>query len=316
MSSNETIFQFCDNQGMMFLPKEKVEFSIFDKKVVDDVYFVKANLTLKDDITVQSKSQVDGILLDFNLIGDVSYKSKIHNYGFSTSNNRTDIELIKEESSESKAKRGEINKISLIVKKDFLVKNLPLNKKSDYVLNALEKNSCQELLKSEATNFLTNKILNQLYHFDMYEGNLGDIFLQSKVLELLYCEFFELFKEKTISKNSIVKFDEKDIQALYKAKELILSLQEDFTISTLSKKVALNEFKLKTGFKKYFNTSPGNLMIEQKMLKAKQLLETGEYNINEVSIILGYKYQQSFTATFNKYFRFNPKELLKIKKYY
>ncbi|RBQ32525.1 hypothetical protein CRU92_02100 [Arcobacter sp. FW59] len=316
MSSNETIFQFCDNQGMMFLPKEKVEFSIFDKKVVDDVYFVKANLTLKDDITVQSKSQVDGILLDFNLIGDVSYKSKIHNYGFSTSNNRTDIELIKEESSESKAKRGEINKISLIVKKDFLVKNLPLNKKSDYVLNALEKNSCQELLKSEATNFLTNKILNQLYYFDMYEGNLGDIFLQSKVLELLYCEFFELFKEKTISKNSIVKFDEKDIQALYKAKELILSLQEDFTIATLSKKVALNEFKLKTGFKKYFNTSPGNLMIEQKMLKAKQLLETGEYNINEVSTILGYKYQQSFTATFNKYFRFNPKELLKIKKYY
>ncbi|WP_418185006.1 helix-turn-helix transcriptional regulator [Aliarcobacter vitoriensis] len=316
MSSNETIFQFCDNQGMMFLPKEKVEFSIFDKKVVDDVYFVKSNLTLKDDITVQSKSQVDGILLDFNLIGDVSYKSKIHNYGFSTSNNRTDIELIKEESSESKAKRGEINKISLIVKKDFLVKNLPLNKKSDYVLNALEKNSCQELLKSETTNFLTNKILNQLYHFDMYEGNLGDIFLQSKVLELLYCEFFELFKEKTISKNIIVRFDEKDIQALHKAKELILSLQEDFTISTLSKKVALNEFKLKTGFKKYFNTSPGNLMIEQKMLKAKQLLETGEYNINEVSTILGYKYQQSFTATFNKYFRFNPKELLKIKKYY
>ncbi|MFW3425398.1 helix-turn-helix domain-containing protein [Aliarcobacter butzleri] len=307
MSLNETIFQF-DDEGFMSFPKEKVKASIFDKKVIDEVYFVKANLTLKDDISVQSKSKVDGILLDFNLIGDVSYKSKIHNYGFSTSNNRTDIELIKEENTESKAKKGEINKISLIVKKDFLAKSLPLNKKSDYVLNALEKNSCQELLKSEATNFLTNKILNQLYHFDMYEGNLGDILLQSKVLEL--------FREETISKNSIVKFDEKDMQALYKAKELILSLEEDFTISTLSKKVALNEFKLKTGFKKYFNTSPGNLIIEQKMLKAKQLLETGDYNVNEISQLVGYKYQQSFTATFTKYFGLNPKEVMRNNKYY
>ena len=147
----------------------------------------------------------------------------------------------------------------------------------------------------------------------MYEGNLGDIFLQSKVLELLYCEFFELFKEETISKNSIVKFDEKDMQALYKAKELILSLEEDFTITTLSKKVALNEFKLKTGFKKYFNTSPGNLIIEQKMLKAKQLLETGDYNVNEISQLVGYKYQQSFTATFTKYFGVNPKVVMKTK---
>lgn len=316
MSLNETIFQFCDNQGMMTFPKEKVEASIFGKKVVDEVYFVKANLLLKDDIVVQSKSKVDGILLDFNLVGDVKYESKIHNYSFSTSNNRTDIELIKEENTESKAKKGEINKISLIVKKDFLSKNLPVNKKSEYVLNALEKNSCQELLKSESTNFLVNKILNQLYHFDMYEGNFGDIFLQSKVLELLYYEFFELFNEKTVSKNSVVKFDEKDIQALHKAKELILSLEEDFTITTLSKKVALNEFKLKTGFKKYFNTSPGNLIIEQKMLKAKQLLGTGDYNINEVSNILGYKYQQSFTTTFTKYFGVNPKDVIKNKKFY
>jgi AraC-like DNA-binding protein len=316
MSLNEIIFQHNNFQGEMIFPEEKVEASIFGKEIVDGVYFVKAGMILKDDIVIQSKSKVDGILLDFNLIGNVSYKSKTYNYGFSTSNNRTDIELIKEENTESKAKKGEINKISLIVKKDFLVKNLPINKKSEYVLNSLEKNNCQELLKSESTNFLTNKILNQLYHFDVYKGNLGDIFLQSKVLELLYFEFSELFKDEKIFKNSIVKFDEKDIQALYKAKELILSLQEDFTIATLSKRVALNEFKLKTGFKKYFNISPGNMLIEQKMIKAKQLLEIGEYNIKEVSDILGYKYQQSFTASFTKYFKINPKDFIKTKNYY
>lgn len=316
MSLNETIFQFCNNQGKMIFPEEKVEASIFSKEIIDGIFFVKAGMILKDDIVIESESKVDGILLDFNLIGNVSYKSKTHNYEFSTSNNRTDIELIKEENTESKAKKGKINKISLIVKKDFLVKNLPINKKSEYLLNSLEKNNCQELLKSESTNFLTNKILNQLYHFNMYEGNLGDIFLQSKVLELLYFEFSELFKDEKISKNNIVKFNEKDIQALYKAKALILSLEEDFTIATLSKQIALNEFKLKIGFKRYFNISPGNMLIEQKMIKAKQLLEIGEYNIKEVSDILGYKYQQSFTASFRKYFKINPKDFIKTKNYY
>jgi len=315
MSLNETIFQF-DDEGFMSFPKEKVEASIFGKKVIDEVYFVKANLTLKDDITVQSKSKVDGILLDFNLIGDVSYKSKIHNYGFSTSNNRTDIELIKEENSESKAKKGEINKISLIVKKDFLAKNLPLNKKSDYVLNALEKNSCQELLKSEATNFLTNKILNQLYHFDMYEGNLGDIFLQSKVLELLYSELIELSKDSKEVISNNIKFNEQDKESLYKAKELILSLKEDLTISSLSKKVRLNEFKLKYGFKQLFNTTIGQMILEQKMLYAKQLLETSEFSISEISSFVGYKHQQNFSTAFIQFFGIRPKDLMKSRNYY
>lgn len=246
MSLNESIFQFCNNEGKMIFPEEKVEVSVFAKKIVDEVYFVKAKMVLKDDIVIQSQSKIDGILLDFNLIGDVTYKSKNHSYEFSTSSNRTDIELIKEENTESKAKKGKVNKISLIVKKDFLVKNLPINKKSEYILNALERNTCQELLKSESTNFSINKILNQLYHFDMYEGNLRDVFLQSKVLELLYSEFSDLFKEEKISKNSIVKFDQEDIEALYKAKKLILSLEEDLTIKTLSKKVALNEFMQKS----------------------------------------------------------------------
>jgi len=316
MSFSQTIFFQFDKKAMISFPKESVQVNITNKKVMNNVYFTKANLIFKDDITALSKSKVDGIMLDFNLLGNISYQSKVNNHKFETFENRTDIELIKDEHTESKVKKGEVNKISLIVKKDFLHTILPKNKKSDYVLNALEKNSCHELLKSENTSFFTNKLLNQLYNFDIYLDNLGDIFLQSKVLEILYFEFFELFKDEKVAKNSIVKFDSKDMQSLYKAKELIVSLKENFTICSLAKKVALNEFKLKYGFKKYFNISPGNLAIKQKMIKAKELLQTGQYNINEVSIMLGYKYQQSFTSTFTKYYGFSPKKLLKTRNYY
>ena len=79
MSLNEIIFQHNNFQGEMIFPEEKVEASIFGKEIVDGVYFVKAGMILKDDIVIQSKSKVDGILLDFNLIGNVSYKSKTYN---------------------------------------------------------------------------------------------------------------------------------------------------------------------------------------------------------------------------------------------
>lgn len=315
MSLAELNFKYNDNKGEMIFPMEKVEGKIIDKKINDSIYFIKANIILKDDIIVLSKTKVDGIMLDFNLIGDVDYKSKISNHGFTTSNNKTDIELIKEESTESKAKKGEINKITLVVKKDFLSQLSTENPQIDKVLNFLEKPYCHKLLVSKTTDYQVNKILNQLYSSNMYEGSLGEIYLQSKVLELIYLEFHHLFKDEKISQKN-VKFDEEDIQALKKAKKIIMSLDCDCTISTLSKKVALNEFKLKYGFKKYFNTSPGNLFLEQRMLKAKKLLESSEYNINEVSKIIGYKHQQSFSSAFTKYFGFKPKEIMKTRKYY
>ncbi|MDD2641122.1 MAG: AraC family transcriptional regulator [Arcobacteraceae bacterium] len=315
MSLNEIIFQFNNNKGEMIFPEDKVEANLYGKKILDSLYFIKSNLFLKDDIVVQSKSKVDGILLDYNLVGNVYYQSKISNYGFSTSKNRTDIELIKEEHTESKAKKGQINKISLIIKKDFIYENLPKCTKNDYILNALEKNLYPELLSSHNTDFKTNKILNEIYNLDIHNEKLKELFLQSKVLELLYYEFYQLFKEENFSKK-MIKFDEKDIQSLYKAKELIFALEKDYTITTLAKKVALNEFKLKYGFKQLFNTSPGNMILEQKMLKAKKMLETSEYSIAEISNFVGYKHQQSFTNAFIHFFGIRPKDVMKTRSYY
>lgn len=316
MSLNETMFQFCDNQGEMVFPINKVKIKIYDKELIDNVHFIKSNLVFEDDVIAQSKFKANGIVLGFNMLGDITYKSKTNNYRFNTYKNRTDIELIKEENKETKVKKGEVNKISLVIKKDFLHKNLPKNKKTDYILNALEKNNCQELLKSKDTNFLTTKILTQLYNFDLYSGNLGDIFIQSKVLELLYSELIELSKDSKEVISNNIKFNEQDKESLYKAKELILSLKEDLTISSLSKKVRLNEFKLKHGFKQLFNTTIGQMILEQKMLYAKQLLETSEFSISEISSFVGYKHQQNFSTAFIQFFGIRPKDLMKSRNYY
>ncbi len=88
------------------------------------------------------------------------------------------------------------------------------------------------------------------------------------------------------------------------------------SISELAKLVKLNEFKLKYGFKSFYNTTPYTLLFDYRMEKAKELLETSEYNINEISTIVGYKQSSNFTKAFCKKYGVLPKDIMKSRKYY
>lgn len=73
MSLNETIFQFCNNQGEMVFPINKVKIKIYDKELIDNVHFIKSNLVFEDDVIAQSKFKANGIVLGFNMLGDITY---------------------------------------------------------------------------------------------------------------------------------------------------------------------------------------------------------------------------------------------------
>ncbi|MCH9812657.1 MAG: AraC family transcriptional regulator [Epsilonproteobacteria bacterium] len=55
----------------------------------------------------------------------------------------------------------------------------------------------------------------------------------------------------------------------------------------MSKRVKLNEFKLKTGFKKIFEMTPYGMLFVHRMNYGKYLLEKSEYNIKEIAAIVG-----------------------------
>ena len=107
-----------------------------------------------------------------------------------------------------------------------------------------------------------------------------------------------------------------DIEALHAIKSLIMQDKRNFSINELSKKTAMNQTKLKYGFKELFNTTPGNMMLEARMYEAKRLLEKSECSVTEIAQITGYKYIQNFSNAFMKFFGTNPKEVMKSRKYY
>ena len=95
---------------------------------------------------------------------------------------------------------------------------------------------------------------------------------------------------------------------LHEAREFLLQdLSAPPTIAQIALKVGLNQFKLKQGFKKLFNTSIYAHFQGERMKKAERLLQ--RHNVTETAMILGYSNVSHFSAAFRKEFGVSPGSL-------
>ena len=82
------------------------------------------------------------------------------------------------------------------------------------------------------------------------------------------------------------------------------------TLSELSDEIGLSLSKLKEGFKQIYGDSVFSFLFDYKMEVARQLLETGSHNVNEVGLKVGYSTASHFIAAFKKKFGTTPKKYL------
>ncbi len=210
---------------------------------------------------------------------------------------------------------SKMKNIIIFVKLNFLKNLLNDSVEIKDIVKYLKNKNNSLLLKSTQTDIQTKLCAYAIYN-SSWTTKLDTIFVESKVLEILSYELQGLLKEKK-EENSNIIFDEYNKRALEKAKVILIKdLQNPPSISELSKLVNLNEFKLKYGFKKLFNITPYNFLLQHKLFKAKELLESGEMNVSEVALKIGYKQSHGFSNAFVKQFGIRPKELIKNRKYY
>jgi AraC family transcriptional regulator, transcriptional activator of the genes for pyochelin and ferripyochelin receptors len=86
---------------------------------------------------------------------------------------------------------------------------------------------------------------------------------------------------------------------------------EKLSLSELSLKFRLNEFKLKKGYKLLFNKTVFGHIYELRMQEAQQLLLTGRYNIAEVAYQVGYNSPNNFSTAFHKMLGYPPSRMLR-----
>lgn len=154
---------------------------------------------------------------------------------------------------------------------------------------------------------LKNKFL-ELFNRE-YTSGLDKIYLKNKTMEVILYVLEELQKEDKLSLDGL---NEEDIQRVKKAKIILEdSFQENITIALLAKKVALNQTKLKKGFKELFDKTIHEYLRDLRLEKAIKYLETNKYSVKEVSLMVGYTNQGSFSYAFSSKFKCLPKDIQK-----
>ncbi|PIE56082.1 MAG: hypothetical protein CSA34_05925 [Desulfobulbus propionicus] len=78
------------------------------------------------------------------------------------------------------------------------------------------------------------------------------------------------------------------------------------SISSLSRRVGLNECYLKRWFREKIGLSIGAYIRQQRMTKALELIETGRYSILTTAVFVGYSNPSHFSAAFKKFYGHLP----------
>jgi AraC-like DNA-binding protein len=123
--------------------------------------------------------------------------------------------------------------------------------------------------------------------------------------------FYVLFEEYIRPRKSRYRFTPYEVDQIQRAREILLSdlARPPHTIRNLAREVALNEFKLKAGFRYLFNTGVFECFQQARMYWARHLLLHTNKPMKEISSLAGYSRTSTFITGFRKKFGYTPGSL-------
>lgn len=141
------------------------------------------------------------------------------------------------------------------------------------------------------------------------KGHMLRLFLEAKLLELftMQVEQCEDVYGYSSLKTSLKKGD---IDRLHAAKDILeQTMYEPPTLVALARKVGINDFKLKKGFRELFGTTVFGYLNDLRMGYAHTMLLDERKTVTEVADTLGYSEPHHFSKAFKKKYGYLPREL-------
>ena len=147
------------------------------------------------------------------------------------------------------------------------------------------------------------EITNQILNCPFNEAT-RQFYFDIKVRELLYQVLENAYKRKFTDQS----FTPWEIKKIHEARDILESYipKKPPLIKSIAKQVALNEFKLKAGFRKYFNAGIFEWLIERKMQYARELILTTNIPIKAICSMVGYPLTTNFITAFRRRFSVTP----------
>ncbi|WP_228852122.1 helix-turn-helix domain-containing protein [Aegicerativicinus sediminis] len=138
-----------------------------------------------------------------------------------------------------------------------------------------------------------------------HEDFMKSVFVEGKTQEIL-ATTIQTYMDTKNGKGFHI--NDAYLKKLEQVEEIIQrDLENVPSIAELAKLVGINQNKLQQGFKHMFKVSVNNYIRNQKMSKARELLESTDLNITEISERIGINSKSYFSKLFRQYYGLSPK---------
>lgn len=301
INTNDLSIQKQDDYQQQFLPDNAGTGYTNFYNLNQDLNFIETKYTPTKDISLLSQIDNDEskLVVTLGIKGHSRYVDKQgnevnFNEGFTT---------ITSFSSSTGERQYEANKEVLQMR--FVLS------KSFFTLYFGEKCSSQLFKKNDIHNLSFHPITPQglIAAHQILVNNIANkpkhLFMHGQALTLLASELSPLFNEY---KDDVKKFNQNDKEIAKTAKDILFTeFKTPPSVADLSKRVGTNQLKLKKLFHHFFNSTPYGLLLEIRMNKAYQLLESSHCHVNVAADFVGYTHASNFSAAFVKFFGISPK---------
>ena len=177
-----------------------------------------------------------------------------------------------------------------------------------YIPFLSEENLDKKYYNTAPINPAMAVVLSQIINYNLH-ASVRQLYLKGKVYELLGLYLNK--PEDADTEQCPFLVDEDNVRRIKKAKDIIIARMTDPPgLQELSEEIGLNLKKLKEGFKQIYGDSVYSFLFDYKMAVARKMLESGEHNVNEVGLKVGYSTASHFIAAFKKKYGTTPKRYI------
>ena len=182
------------------------------------------------------------------------------------------------------------------------------SKDANYITFLTDENKNKKYYKDSVINPSMTIVLNQMLGYNL-NSSIKQLYLKAKAYELLSL-FFNRAEDVDVQQCPFL-VDEENVAKIKQAKDIIIAqMAEPPTLQELSEMIGLSLKKLKEGFKQIYGDTVYSFLFDYKMEVARKLLESGDYNVNEVGLKVGYSTASHFIQAFKKKYGTTPKKYL------
>lgn len=256
-----------------------------------------------------------------NLNSIVLGKSKIHDFGSKSSffciisNNTDELKLLS-------------NKLINYLSEDYLFIDIYKNT-APYLCIGISSTCLKSYIPtvSDLKDAEFEKILNKIkveftskfslfsfkyleFHKDYNSSTFKFLFLQSYCLQFI-CDFLKYLEVEAYD-NKTIKVQSLETK---KIKEILQKVISEFhktspTVQQMASMADMSVSKFKILFNNEFGESPHRYILGKKLAIARQLLQTGNYSVSQVSYKVGFNHPSGFTRLFKHKFQYSPSDLI------